>query len=188
LKKQKQQGWMRGWVLPILIGVAIAFGLRTWVANPVRVPSASMYPTIPAIDENHQSFVLVNKLPVEFGHIYRGQVVVFHFPDDPTQLYVKRVIGLPGDTVKVTEDAVYINNKKLDESNPGIARTNGSELGTYVVPAGHYFMLGDNRTISDDSRMWVNKYVTRSAIVGEADFVLYPFNKLGAISQSISKR
>lgn len=172
--------------MPIGIGVALAFGLRTWVANPVRVPSASMYPTIPALDENAQAFVLVNKLGTEFGQIYRGEVVVFRFPDDPSKLFVKRVIGLPGDLVKVTQDAVYINGKKLDESNPGIAKTNGTVVGTYQVPAGHYFMLGDNRTISDDSRMWVHKYVTRSAIVGEANFVLYPFNKIGAISQRLS--
>lgn len=111
---------------------------------------------------------------------------MFHFPDNPSKLYVKRVIGLPGDTVTVTAHAVYINGAKLDESNADISRYNGTVTGTYHVPAGHYFMLGDNRPISDDSRLWVHKYVARSAIVGEANFILYPLNKIGAISQSVA--
>src|SRR5579875_2557500 len=182
LQKQKEkQGLLKNWVLPIAIGVVIAFGIRNWVASGAEVPSSSMYPTIPALSKTDFSYIAVNKLAVEFGPIQRGEVVVFHYPDDPSQLFVKRVIGLPGDVVTVTEDAVYINGKKLNESNPNIAKSNGVEVGTYHVPSGHYFMLGDNRPISDDSRLWVHKYVDRSAIVGEADFVLYPFNKMQAI-------
>lgn len=179
----ENRNWFRGYVLPILIGVAIAFIIRTWIGIPARVPSASMYPTIPAKDQSDQSWVLVNKMATEFGKVHRGEVVVFHYPKDPKLLYVKRVIGLPGDTVTVTETAVYINGQKLDEPNPGIAKSNGTKLGTYKVPPGEYFMMGDNRPVSDDSRYWGS--VKRSAIVGEADFVLYPFNKMGGISQSL---
>lgn len=145
-----------------------------------------MYPTIPATSYSNQAFLLENKLATEFGTIHRGEVVIFHWPDKPSELLVKRVIGLPGDTVTVTQDAVYINGKKLIESNPDIAKTNGYAVGTFHVPEGHYFMLGDNRTNSDDSRLWTNKYVARSEIVGEAQVILYPWRSIGLISQSVS--
>lgn len=145
-----------------------------------------MYPTIPATSPTDFSIIAVNKLATEVGQIHRGEVVVFHYPEDPSELFVKRVIGLPGETVTVTANAVFINGVKLNQSNWGIARSNGSELGTFHVLSGHYFMMGDNRPTSWDSRVWVHKYVARAAIVGEADLVLYPLNKIGAISQSLS--
>lgn len=175
--------WRRR-VLPILIPVLLVVFVRGYVAHADVVPSGSMYPTIPATSSSHVSVILVNRLATEVGHIHRGEVVVFWAPDHPHLLYVKRVIGMPGDTVTVTAHAVYINGRKLNESNPDIARGNGTVLGTYHVPPGHYFMLGDNRPISDDSRLWTHKYVARSAIVGEADFVLYPLKNMGPISQA----
>ncbi|MFD1677687.1 signal peptidase I [Alicyclobacillus fodiniaquatilis] len=176
MAQKKSQGWLTGWVLPIVIGVAIALCIRQWVVSAAYVPSASMYPTIP-----NPCYILVNKLSLEIHGVQRGDVEVFHFPDDPKELYVKRVVGMPGDTVKVTNNAVYINGKKLNE--PIITKPNEIGLGTYHVPQGHYFMMGDNRPISEDSRMWNNKYVARSAIVGEADFVLFPFGKMKGIQQ-----
>lgn len=177
--------WLKDWVMPIVIGVALATGLKTWVVSAAVVPSSSMYPTIPATSSHHV-YIVVNKLATDFHRkIFRGEVLVFHFPDDPKELFVKRVIGLPGDTVTVTAHAVYINGHKLKETNPDIASYNGTKLGTYHVPEGHYFMLGDNRPISLDSRYWVHKYVTRSAIVGEADFIFAPLGNIGPISQSL---
>lgn len=176
MAQQKRQNWFTGWLLPILVGVGLALCIRQWVVSAAYVPSESMYPAIP-----NPCYILVNKLATEMHGVKRGDVVVFHFPDDPTQLYVKRVVGMPGDTVKVTNDAVYINGQKLPE--PDIHAQNLRGFGTYVVPAGHYFMMGDNRPVSDDSRFWVHKYVARSAIVGEADFVLFPFGKMSRIPQ-----
>lgn len=106
---------------------------------------------------------------------------MFHYPDHPSTIFVKRIIGMPGDTVTVTYNSVYINGKKLSE--PYIKVPNVSGLGTYHVPPGHYFMMGDNRPISLDSRFWKHKYVARSAIVGQADWVLFPFNKFEPIIQ-----
>lgn len=180
--------WARRRVFPFIIALVVVLFVRSNVAHADVVPSGSMYPTIPATSSANFSMILVNKMATEVGHIHRGEVVVFYAPDHPTILYVKRVVGMPGNTVTVTPHAVYINGKKLNQSNPDIARWNGLALGTYHVPKGHYFMLGDNRPISGDSRLWVHKYVARSAIVGEADFILYPFNKVGPISQSMSKR
>jgi signal peptidase I len=186
VKRDIRFRWLKEWVLPLGIGIVVAFGIRTWVVSAAVVPSSSMYPTIPAT-ETHHVYILDNKLATDFGRkVYRGEVVVFHYPDDPKELYVKRVIGLPGDTVTVTANSVYINGKKLKESNPNIAKSNLPKLGTYHVPAGHYFMLGDNRTVSLDSRYWIHKYVARSAIVGEADFILAPMGNMGPISQSLT--
>lgn len=186
MKQEHTFRWLKDWIVPIVTGVVVAAALKTWVVSAAVVPSSSMYPTIPAT-ETHHVYILDNKLATGFGRkIYQGEVVVFHYPDDPKELYVKRVIGLPGDTVKVTANAVYINGQKLNESNPDIAKSNLPKLGTYHVPLGHYFMMGDNRTVSWDSRYWVHKYVARSAIVGEADFIIAPFNNIGVISQSLS--
>lgn len=186
MKQQAKYRWLREFILPIGTGVLVAFVIRTFVATAAVVPSASMYPTIPAISPQEFSIITVNKLATELGSIHRGEVVTFYFPDKPSKVFVKRVVGLPGDTVTVTGNAVYINGKKLNEDNMNITRSNGTALGTYHVPAGHYFMMGDNRPPSDDSRLWVHKYVARSAIIGKADFVIYPLNKIGAISQSLS--
>lgn len=186
MKRRKSLHWLKEWYWPIIVAIVIAFGLRTWVVSYNIVPSSSMYPTIPAT-ETHHVYILDNKLATDFGRkIYRGEVLVFHYPDNPKELYVKRVIGLPGDTVKVAAHAVYINGQELNESNAGIAKSNLPKLGTYHVPEGHYFMMGDNRTNSLDSRYWVHKYVARSAIVGEADFIIAPFSNFGHISQSLS--
>lgn len=186
MKQQNKLRWLKDFILPVGIGVFVAFGLNTWVASASVVPSSSMYPTIPALSSTQISYIGVNKLATEFGSIYRGEVVLFHFPDNPSEIFVKRVVGIPGDTVTVTNDAVYINGKRLNESNVDIAKTNKLGFGTYHVPAGHYFMMGDNRPVSEDSRFWAHKYVARSAIVGQAEFVLYPFNRIGAIPQSLS--
>ncbi len=187
MRAKSRFSWIRRQVLPIIVSVIVVVFIRGYVAHADVVPSGSMYPTIPATSSTHFSVIVVNKLATELGHIHRGEVVVFYAPDHPKVLYVKRVIGMPGNTVTVTSHAVYINGRKLNESNPDIARWNGTALGTYHVPPGHYFMLGDNRPISDDSRLWVHKYVARSAIVGEANFIIYPLNRIGPISQSVSK-
>lgn len=163
------------WIYPIVIGVLVALVIRQWVMTINLVPTGSMEPTIPA-----PCRVFVNKLAIEFGQPYRGEVVTFHWPDNPSEVFVKRIIGLPGDTVTVTNNAVYVNGKKY--TVPDIVQPNFRGFGTYHVPAGHYFMMGDNRPVSDDSRLWTHKYVARSAIIGKAEFVVFPFDKIKSIS------
>ncbi|WDL98735.1 signal peptidase I [Alicyclobacillus sp. ALC3] len=164
------------WIYPAVIGVVIAFGLHHYVAYAADVPTDSMSPTIPA-----PCYIFVDRVSTELGHIYRGEVVLFHFPDDPSQIYVKRVIGMPGDTVTITYNQVYINGHLLNQPWPHGPNVHG--LGTYHVPQGHYFMMGDNRPVSYDSRFWVHHYVARSAIIGQADAVIFPFSKWGPIMQ-----
>ncbi|SFU46554.1 signal peptidase I [Alicyclobacillus macrosporangiidus] len=155
------------WVWPIALGVLIALGIRHWVVDLNRVPSSSMRPTI-----MDPCLILTNHLATEFGQPYRGEVVVFHFPDDPSKIFVKRIIGMPGDTVTIHDGKVFVNNQPLKE--PYLDQPTSGNWGPYHVPDGEYFMLGDNRTVSEDSRYWQNTYVPRSYIIGKAEFVLWP--------------
>ncbi|MCL6637126.1 MAG: signal peptidase I [Alicyclobacillus sp.] len=163
-----------GWVWPIALGCLIAFGINRWVVSPAWVPSASMAPTIP-----NPCYILVNHVATELHPPARGEVVLFHFPDDPSKIYVKRVIGLPGDTVIIRNGQVYVNGQPLKE--PYLTQPTPGTWGPYQVPQGEYFMLGDNRSISDDSRYWVHPYVPLSYITGEAVYVLWPLNKAAPI-------
>ncbi|QQE79138.1 signal peptidase I [Alicyclobacillus sp. SO9] len=171
------KSFMKNWILPIAAGVLVALIVKTWVVSAAVVPSSSMRPTIP-----NPCYILVDKLSTEFGSLHRGEVVTFHFPDNPSEIFVKRIVGMPGDTVTVKDHSVLVNGKPYKVPT-SIIMPNGLGLGTYHVPPGHYFMMGDNRPISRDSRFWTHKYVARSAITGQASFVIFPFNKIKSISQ-----
>lgn len=174
------------WVWPIAVGVLVAEVIIRWVFSFAQVPTGSMYPTIPVNPPQvpHPSYILVDHLATEFGKPYRGEVVLFPFPDDPTQIYVKRIIGMPGDTITIHNEHVYINGKVLAE--PYLTTANGVTLGTfgpYHVPKNDYFMLGDNRNNSEDSRYWIHKFVPRSTIIGRADAVVWPLTKIHWITR-----
>ena len=169
--KHQRLRWLREWVVPIAVGLILAFSIKTWVVTTNVVPSSSMYPTIP-----NPCYILVDHVATETQAPYRGEVVLFPFPDDPSQIYVKRIIGMPGETVTIHGGHVYINHHELSEPYLHGVLTPGT-WGPYHVPAGHYFMLGDNRAVSDDSRYWIHKYVARNTIIGRADFVVWPVSK-----------
>ncbi|WP_258109709.1 signal peptidase I [Alicyclobacillus sp. SP_1] len=166
------------WVWPIALGCAVAWGIIQWVVSFAVVPTGSMYPTIP-----NPCYILVNHLVTEFSPIHEGEVVVFHYPDDTKEIFVKRVIGTPGDTVYIHGGKVYVNGKVLPEPYLHGEPTLGT-FGPYHVPKGKYFMMGDNRQNSFDSRFWKpHKYVPRSYIIGSADFVIWPLSKVEPIPQ-----
>ncbi len=163
------------WLWPIALGVAIALFIIKFIASVAIVPTASMDPTIPS-----PCYIIVDHVTTRFAPIHEGEVVLFHFPDNPNKIFVKRVIGLPGDTIEIQGGHVYRDGKILKEPYLHNIVTEGT-YGPYLVPAGSYFMLGDNRNISDDSRLWIHKYVARTAIVGQADYVIWPFSKANSI-------
>ncbi|MCL6631134.1 MAG: signal peptidase I [Alicyclobacillus herbarius] len=163
------------WVWPIALGCLVAWGIQKWIFGVAMVPSESMYPTI-----NNPCYVLVDHLATEFHAPYEGEVVLFHWPDDPSKIFVKRIIGMPGDTIVVHDGHVYRNGKELYEPYVAPGGTKG-DYGPYKVPAGEYFMMGDNRNVSDDSRFWQHRYVARSAIIGRADMVIWPLGKAHTI-------
>ena len=104
--------------------------------------------------------------------------MVFKYPDDESQLFVKRVIGLPGETVEIKDGKVYINGSETPLDDSFTPETPTGDYGPYVVPDGSYFMLGDNRNHSGDSRFWKQPYVEKEKIVGKAIFRYFPGVKI----------
>ena len=196
----------------LLIAVALALIIRSFVVEPFKIPSGSMIPTLLVGD-----YLLVNKfgygirlpitgtLLVPLGEPKRGDVIVFRYPDDPRQDFIKRLVGLPGDRVELREQRVWVNGTLVDrvaegefvyrdlarhrdvhaqryrEINPEgveytILHSPGARLararGPWIVPPGEYFMMGNNRDNSRDSRAWNDSYVRADQIKGRA-FMLH---------------
>jgi signal peptidase I len=134
---------------------------------------------MPSLFDQERLFINQFTYKFKLGDIKRGDTVVFWFPEDTTKSYIKRVIGLPGDTVEVDDGYVVINGKKLDESYvPSEYRDDGS-YPKRVVPPDEYFVLGDHRVSSNDSRAW--GFVPRNYIYGKAVFVFWPPEKIGTV-------
>jgi signal peptidase I len=145
------------------------------ISARVRVESVSMEPTLHA-----GNFVIVNKLAYQIGRPVRGDVIVFKYPPDPTQEpYVKRVIGLPGDLVEITDGRVYINGVPLFEPYLADEISRGGE---WRIPANSLFVLGDNRNNSSDSRAW--GMVPMDYVIGKALLVYWPPQKWAWLSFS----
>lgn len=166
-KNSKEPSFARellDWVIVIAISAAIAFALDKFIIVNARIPSASMEPTIMTGDR-----LIGNRLAYIKDNPQRGDVVIFLYPDNEKELFIKRVIGLPGETVNIRAGKVYINDSEepLDESAYLVSTPLG-DFGPYTVPEGAYFMMGDNRNNSMDSRYWNQKYVYKDKILGKA--------------------
>jgi signal peptidase I len=154
------------WIMVFVIAIVLALLINRLVIYRVSSPTGSMENTF-MIDDKVVTF----RLAYLFSGPKRGDIVVFEAPDTPEEDYIKRVIGLPGDTVEGIDGVVYINGEPLKEDylkEPMIG-----SFGPYEVPEGHYFMLGDNRNISLDARYWKNKFVALKKIRGKA-ILKYP--------------
>jgi signal peptidase I len=156
----------------VLIAVAIAFVFTQFIIVNAQVPTGSMKDTIMEGDR-----LIGFRLAYVFSQPQRGDIVIFKYPDDETQNYVKRIIGTPGDIIQIKEGHVYVNGNLLDESyiRESMIPTDTEE--TYVVPEGHYFMMGDNRNNSLDSRFWTNTYVAKDKILAKVMFRYYSGTK-----------
>lgn len=154
------------WVLVIVIAIALALIINKLVIYKVSPPTASMENTIMVDDK-----VITYRLAYLFSKPERGDIVVFQAPDTPEEDYIKRVIGLPGETVEVIDGVVYIDGKPLEEDY--LKEPMVGSFGPYEVPEGCYFMMGDNRNISWDARYWTDKFVEKDKIRGKA-ILKYP--------------
>lgn len=165
------------WIQVIVIAFIIAFILKTFIFRPVYVKGPSMDPTL------HDGQILILwKLNYQLGDPKRGDVIVIAEAEDELQnkSLIKRVIGLPGDTVEIKNGDVHVNNQKLDPDYVDVdTSSNGFERS--VVPDGQYFVLGDNRGNSRDSRYESIGFVERENIEGKTVLRLWPFNKIGTI-------
>ncbi len=155
------------WVITIIACIIIAKMINSFVIVNARVPSASMENTIMTNDR-----LIANRLAYVFSEPEKGDIVVFEAPDEPDKLFIKRVIGVPGDLVQIHDGLLYINNELQDE--PYIKEDMVGSFGPYTVPEDNYFMLGDNRNNSLDARYWRNTYVPEDTILGKAMFTYYP--------------
>lgn len=157
------------WIFSIAIGVIIAVLINRFVLINARVPSASMENNIMTGDR-----LFGYRLAYVNEEVERGDIVIFKFPDDESQLFIKRVIGLPNETVTIIDGKVYINDSTEPLNEPYLAQEMVGTFGPYEVPDNCYFMLGDNRNYSRDSRFWENTYVSRDKILGKALFRYLP--------------
>ena len=159
------------WIQIIVAAVAIAFVLNNFVIANSRVPTGSMIPTIMA-----KTRVIGSRLSYINSDPERGDVVIFHFPDGPTgkTYYVKRIIGLPGETVDIVDGKVYIDGSDTPLDEPYLAEPMEGSWGPYEVPEGSYFMMGDNRNNSLDARYWENQYVKKDKIIAKVLFCYFP--------------
>lgn len=146
----------------VVIAVVFALVFTNFIIINAEVPSGSMRDTI---WEGDRLFGF--RLAYKFSEPKRGDIIIFKFPDDETQNYVKRVIGLPNDIVQIKNGRVYINGEELDEPYIKDYILDDGETYTYIVPEDSYFMLGDNRNNSKDSRYWVNTFVKKEKIVAK---------------------
>jgi len=155
------------WILIIALAVVAAMLINRYVIIKAEVPTGSMEHTIEVGD-----CILGLQLAYTFTSPERGDVVIFPYPDNPETTYVKRVIGLPGETVEIKNGSVYINGEAIAE--PYLKEEMRGEYGPYVVPEDCYFMLGDNRNSSQDSRKWANTYLKEEDIMAKVLFRYSP--------------
>jgi signal peptidase I len=175
-----------------VVAIGLALVIQAYLVKPYRIPSPSMVDTLEIGDR-----VLVNRVVYHLKDLERGDVVVFRWPKNRDVVFIKRLVGLPGDRLQAMEGKLYVNGVAQDE--PYVHKTDGvtdptNPVGTiagttvsqpwglsdeYTVPDGHYFMMGDNRTNSDDSRVWGP--VPEDDLIGEAFFVYWPLDRLGTL-------
>lgn len=161
--------FIKEWVIPVIIALLIVLLLNKFIFILVTVPSISMEDTIMPGDR-----LYVNKL-FDISDAKRGDIIVFK-SDEINKKLVKRLIGLPGETVEINENGeVFINDEKIEE--PYVIKAEGKAK-SFKIPEGSYFFLGDNRPKSDDARSWINPYIGEGKIIGKAEFRFFPFNRI----------
>lgn len=151
----------------ILTALVLSFGLKNYVIASALVPTGSMESTIEPNDR-----IFINRLAYVSQEPQRGDIISFSFPDNEEENYLKRIIGLPGETIEGRDGEIYIDGICLEEEY--IKEKSYDDFGPYTVPADCYFCMGDNRNDSWDSRYWTHKFVSKDKIVGKAMIKYYP--------------
>src|SRR3972149_2101670 len=164
-----------GWLRDLFIAIALALVSIAFVYQPVKVEGPSMAPLL-----TDQERIFINKFVYEFEPIERGDVVVFRYPRDPRKSFIKRVVGLPGEMVEIRRGVVYVNGGALREDYLVSTGQDSDSLPPQLLSPGHYFVLGDHRRNSNDSRSWGT--VHRDYIYGKAVFAYWPPERFGRLA------
>jgi signal peptidase I len=164
----------RVWLRDLLISLAISAFIIIFLYQPVKVEGTSMMPSL--VDQER---IFVNKFVYRLEPIERGDIVVFRYPYDPSKSYIKRVIGMAGDHIRIKDGQVYVNGEALDENYVPPEYIDSRTFAEVIVPANSYYVLGDHRSMSDDSRNFGP--VNQSFIYGKAVFGYWPMDKLGRV-------
>ncbi|MHB1022522.1 MAG: signal peptidase I [Acidobacteriaceae bacterium] len=162
------------WLRDLVVSVAISAFIITFLYQPVKVEGTSMMPEL-----QDQERLFISKMAYRVGEIHRDDVVVFLYPGDTTKSYIKRVIALPGDDLRIDHGQVYVNGKAIQEPYVPERYRDDRSLANEIIPSGEYFVMGDHRSISSDSRDFGP--VDRKLIYGKAEFVYWPADKMGVV-------
>ncbi len=183
MPQEKRENFFTELLKFALIAIVIVLPIRLFVAQPFIVSGASMVPTF-----YNGQYLIVDELSYRFEDPKRGEVIIFRYPKDPSQFFIKRIIGLPGETVILSNGTVSVQKTDgstllLDEQ---YVTKQGSATQTYEVPADNYFVMGDNRPESSDSRTW--GFVPKENIVGRAFLRLLPIQKMTLFPGSVAEQ
>lgn len=173
-KTTKAAGLFSAWMRDLVISLAISAFIIVFLYQPVKVEGTSMMPSL-----DDQERIFINKFVYRIEPIQRGDIVVFRYPRDPAKSFIKRVIGVAGDHVRITDGHVFLNSKMLEENYVPSVYQDERSYPEIVVPPDSYFVLGDHRSLSNDSRDFGP--VDASYIYGKAVFGYWPVDKVGRL-------
>ena len=183
LSNKHETSWQdtaRDWPVFIIVAVALAFCIRTFLVEPYMVEGSSMYPTL----KNHERLI-VDKLSYFVTNPKRGEIVVFRFPKDESRDFIKRVIAVGGDTIEMKDGQVFVNGQALKEDYIYKNDPKGKNISSYrktIVPEGTIFVLGDNRNNSEDSRFADVGFVPHKLVKGRALVCFWPLGSMRTIN------
>ena len=172
--RSRTRSLVRSWARDLVISLAISGFIILFLYQPVKVEGTSMLPSL-----QDQERIFINKFVYRFESVSRGDVVVFRYPRDPAKSYIKRVIGVPGDRIRIERGRVYVNGRRLTEDYVPGDFVDAHSYPEFVVPDHSYYVLGDHRSMSNDSREFGP--VDEAFIYGKAVFVYWPLDKMGRL-------
>jgi signal peptidase I len=174
MQPSASRGLLRSWVRDLVLSIGVSAFIIIFLYQPVRVEGTSMLPVL-----EDQDRLFINKMAFRVGEIHRGDVVVFQYPRDQTKSYIKRIIALPRDAIRIDHGQVLVNGKRVTEPYVPLRFSDDRSLPEMTIPDNEYFVMGDHRSISSDSRDFGP--VERGLIYGKAAFVYWPIDQAGVV-------